>query len=118
MKKRDLSSVFVVQSCIGLGIGLYIAFSETCPAPLAFCYGIGYDTENGARFDAFGRYTPVEYRRQGLQKVLDKKLFERYSVITTCAGTKEGTWFLVHNGYRYDRKSRIWYKERKENGKR
>jgi hypothetical protein len=114
VKKLDLDLAFVENSCIGLGIGLYTAFHKTCPAPMAFCWGIGYDTENGARFDVFGRFTPVEFRRQGLQTLIDAKLFEHYAVITTCAGTREGTKFMQHDGYKYNRNTRIWYKERSD----
>ncbi len=113
MKRINFEDAFVQCECIGLGIGLYVVYHRAYPTPLAFAWGIGYTTENGRRFDTYGRHTPDPYQRNGLQRLINKKIFEWYDVITTCSATPKGSKFLKREGYKYDKKIRLWYKEKK-----
>lgn len=112
-ERIDLTNVTVQHTVVGLGIGLYVVFHESYPCPLAFAWGTGYETENGSRFDTLGRYTPAPFKRNGLQARINEELFKHYDVITTCAATEEGSKFLKREGYKYDKRIRLWFKENK-----
>jgi hypothetical protein len=93
---------------------MYVVHHKQYSIPLGFCWGVGFRTQTGTRFESYGRFTPDWARRSGVQAFINKRLFEAYDVISTCSGTKLGEKFLKSSGYKYDLNIQTWYKKKEK----
>lgn len=115
MVKRPgpMTVIEVTETGIGHGIAVYACFADEVCCPVGFVWGIGYETSRKKRFDVMGSYVPPVYRRRGVRTAINEKILEEYDVISTLAGSPLGRAFMRAQGYKYDPRIPIWYKERK-----